>query len=91
MTITATQDTKTLKIEGANDGQEAAFTVNLDGTPAKNDFATPYGKVETVALGKWDASTFRHHTEGVRRRSDVPADRALDSRYRREGTARVPT
>lgn len=62
LTVTATQDAKTLKTENAAStqygDQKSTLTVNLDGTPSKNTVDTPNGPIELVSIGSWDGATF---------------------------------
>jgi hypothetical protein len=62
MTVVATQDAKTLKLETAATSQfgeqKSAATVNLDGSPSKNNYETPNGPIELTSVGTWDGATF---------------------------------
>ncbi|MEP6491192.1 MAG: hypothetical protein ABJF01_00850 [bacterium] len=61
MTMNATQDTKTLKLETATTAmgmeQKLTLTFNLDGTQSKNTANTPNGALELVSTSKWDGAT----------------------------------
>ena len=88
MTLTATQDAKTFKVETAATSQfgdqKATSTVNLDGTPTKNTYDTPNGAAGADVrreLGWCDA---RHHDEGRRRRPGSATGRSLEPRRRRK-------
>jgi hypothetical protein len=60
LTVTATQDAKTLKTESAATtqygDQKSTLTVNLDGTPSKNTVDTPNGPIELSSTAKWDSA-----------------------------------
>jgi hypothetical protein len=61
LTVTATQDAKTLKTETAATTQygeqKSTVTVNLDGTPSKNTVDTPNGPIELSSIAKWEGTT----------------------------------
>lgn len=61
LTLTATQDAKTLKTESVATTQygeqKSALVVNLDGSPSKNTVDTPNGSIELNSIGSWDGST----------------------------------
>jgi hypothetical protein len=61
MTMTITQDPKTLKIETAAStqmgDQKGTTVVNMDGSPAKNTIETPGGPLEMTSTTAWDGST----------------------------------
>ncbi|HTE43856.1 MAG TPA: hypothetical protein VK636_01320 [Gemmatimonadaceae bacterium] len=61
MTMSATQDAKTLKIESAatmmGAEQKSDATVNLDGSPSKHTVNTPNGPLELTSVSKWDGAT----------------------------------
>lgn len=61
MTVTATQDPKSLKLESAASmmGTDAKMlsTINLDGSPSKNTANGPSGAVELTTVSKWDGAT----------------------------------
>jgi len=62
MTLTVTQDSKTIKIESAASSQmgdmKSAIVLNTDGSESKNSVTGPAGALELVSTGKWEGPVF---------------------------------
>ena len=62
MTVTVTQDAKTVKVESAAStqmGEQKGTTViNLDGTASRNTISTPNGPLDLTSTGAWDGTAF---------------------------------
>jgi hypothetical protein len=68
MTLTVTQDAKTISTESVAQTQmgeqKTSRVLNLDGSPSKTKLPTPGGDIEMTATASWDGDAFLVATKG---------------------------
>jgi len=68
MTLTVTQDAKTISTESVAQSQmgeqKSSRVLNLDGSPSKNKIPSPGGEIELTSTTSWDGPVFVIETKG---------------------------